>query len=182
MRSSHGEIEVFLCPDDPPPRSAQSSPDSTTSPQSTSRHSGKVVSLPPEMVCTSETTVKKELIFPDKPKHSAFEEPDSTEAAAGMHDALLSESDDFCPMGGVKFPLQAEDQNSMLGKERIFGPSDTLDVGMRGPVPGGTLAVTCALLLDSHITDRVLVRRWAKATLRWRYGCRTRNSSKGLNV
>ncbi|XP_015109280.1 transcription factor E2F6 isoform X1 [Diachasma alloeum] len=104
MRSSFGEIEVFLCPDDP-----------TVKVNSPGSGEGQNV-LPREFIVEDES--KKEGKGEWKryrvPKSEPVDEVEGVVAStssSGMRDALLSESDDFGPMGGGRFQLQTEDQN-----------------------------------------------------------------------
>lgn len=118
MRSSHGEIEVFLCPDDSAvktlPYPGCSIPQVV--PQS---KEPDIPCLPPELLVNRDSDVRVESVpsednLPDErlniPVISAVT------SLAGMRDAFLFESDDYGPMGGGKFQLQTEDQISTSGK------------------------------------------------------------------
>ncbi|KAK0080020.1 hypothetical protein PV325_000532 [Microctonus aethiopoides] len=149
MRSSHGEIEVFLCPDDPGTKQHQNSMSpATSSQQDTEQHQQQQQQSPPrqhhrrqqqqqqqqqsvpasksnhntsrlpqELLVTREQTQINNLVSPIKTNYtSAKSDPNikenTTLTLPGMRDALLSESDDFGPMGGGRFQLQTEDQIS----------------------------------------------------------------------
>lgn len=120
MRSSHGEIEVFLCPDDPTLKTPVNQTTTTTTTTAISESTFKsscLESLAPELVMRPEKSIKSETILPEEPTHSDMPSValQNENVSAGMRDALLSESDDFSPMGGGKYQLQTDDQNSMLG-------------------------------------------------------------------
>ncbi|XP_008553400.1 transcription factor E2F3 [Microplitis demolitor] len=132
MRSSHGEIEVFLCPDDSttktqtttiPPQTQQS-----TSVLSKSKNSPH---LPSELLVTQEQqthrTESQTKIIKSEYNCVIKREPDtedtSISTASGMRDALLGETDDFEPMGGGKYQLQTEDQMSPDMSILDFGES-----------------------------------------------------------
>ncbi|XP_043272327.1 transcription factor E2F2 [Venturia canescens] len=133
MRSSHGEIEVFLCPDDPGVRTSHS-PSTVTTQQTLQHHQqpqSPVVtfktpgsaSLPPELLinsCVSNSRTESLSMNPE-PVKSEHKTPVKLElvdsmsmlsSTTGMRDALLCESDDYGPMGGGRFQLQTEDQHS----------------------------------------------------------------------
>ncbi|XP_048513951.1 transcription factor E2F2 isoform X2 [Athalia rosae] len=111
MRSSHGEIEVFLCPDDPGSKVLNSPSRSTTNPRP---KISELPSLPPELLVSggeeqvdsiSSTTSRNTTTSNNPPSPIPI-------TSTGFRDALLCESDDFGPMGGGRFQLQTEDQNA----------------------------------------------------------------------
>ncbi|XP_023290585.1 transcription factor E2F1 [Orussus abietinus] len=141
MRSSHGEIEVFLCPDDPGARTVANA-SSLFAPSKPP----EMPSLPPELlvnqasqgdqvqratqadqgdqsgqghrVARNQVKVEAVQAVEVDAAHALKAELDESEVSAltasssGMRDALLCESDDFGPMGGGRFQLQTEDQNT----------------------------------------------------------------------
>lgn len=150
MRSSHGEIEVFLCPDDPGTRTVHSPATVTT--QQTSHQTQPITpvapkssatSLPPELLVNS--GVNNRMKTPPsihthaKVDHTSvkLERLDDTmsllSGSTGMRDALLCESDDYGPMGGGRFQLQTEDQNSSSGETTKVIFQSSFIVG----IPGG---------------------------------------------
>ncbi|XP_015604929.1 transcription factor E2F6 isoform X2 [Cephus cinctus] len=113
MRSQHGEIEVFLCPDDLGVKSTSSPGHRTTS--HTSSKMPPMPCLPPELlVGGGDVKVEPVPSVEDhlNPDQSAPITLTPTTSSARMRDALLCESDDFGPMGGGRFQLQTEDQNT----------------------------------------------------------------------
>lgn len=118
MRSSHGEIEVFLCPDDPAVKTSPTPGYTTTQPVPSSKES-EIPCLPLELLANGGSGVRVEPV-------PSIESSLSTRlctpvistvtSLAGMRDALLCESDDYGPMGGGKFQLQTEDQISTPGR------------------------------------------------------------------
>ncbi|XP_014471547.1 PREDICTED: transcription factor E2F3-like isoform X3 [Dinoponera quadriceps] len=114
MRSSHGEIEVFLCPDDPGVKTSPYSGYATTQsvvPQS--KESDTPTSLPPELLINRDGDVRVEPVPSDESSLNArLCTPiiSSVNSLSSMKDAFLCESDDYGPMGGGKFQLQTEDQ------------------------------------------------------------------------
>lgn len=126
MRSSHGEIEVFLCPDDPAVKISSNSGCTTThQPVPSSRLHDTSSYLPPEFLVNSASaevrveplhSVQNSLVSNENSIPTTIS---SVTSSSGMRDALLCESDDFGPMGGGKFQLQTEDQNSVPGKYRF---------------------------------------------------------------
>lgn len=127
MRSSHGEIEVFLCPDDPGVKSpltsaytAPAAPQPKTEVQLPEVHQQHlqhhqqptpVQELPQEYINHNVVDVKAEALHPtDNALAEAEQTILSTLNSGGMRDALLCESDDFGIMGGGRLQLQTEDQ------------------------------------------------------------------------
>ena len=118
MRSTQGEIEVFLCPDEPvikplsspsPAQTTASTTTTTLSPQPTTSNSSyySTETLPSEPVPKTESEIKQENLGA------------AVLSSAGMRDALLGESHDFNLVSGNKFQLQSEEQNH-LGKKFFF--------------------------------------------------------------
>lgn len=113
MRSTHGEIEVFLCPDDPAVKMTSTSGNITTQ----QMHVPKPDSVPcllPELVINRD--VKVEVLPTVENCKQADQTMLSALTSAGMRDALLCESDDYGLMGGGKLQLQTEDQHMTPGR------------------------------------------------------------------
>lgn len=118
MRSSHGEIEVFLCPDDPTVKTSPNPGYTTTQPVPSSKES-EIPCLPPELLTNEESGVRVEPVpSVESSLNTRLSTPviSAVTSLAGMRDALLCESDDYGPMGGGKFQLQTEDQISTSGR------------------------------------------------------------------
>lgn len=114
MRSSHGEIEVFLCPDDPAVKTSPNPGYTTTQPVPSSKESD-IPYLPPELLANGGSGVRVEPVpSVESSLNTRLCTPviSAVTSLAGMRDALLCESDDYGPMGGGKFQLQTEDQIS----------------------------------------------------------------------
>jgi transcription factor E2F2 len=121
MRSTHGEIEVFLCPDDPGTKAPLPSSytttmptKTTTTPQSPVSKSSASSSMPSEFLIHNSGDVKVEPV-PTTEDCLSSEQMLSALSSAGMRDALLCESDDFGLMGGGRLQLQTEDQHLPAG-------------------------------------------------------------------
>lgn len=118
MRSSHGEIEVFLCPNDPTVKTSPNPGYTTTQPVPSSKES-EIPCLPFELLANGDNNVQVE---PVPSLESSLNTRSGTPvisavtSLAGMRDALLCESDDYGPMGGGRFQLQTEDQISNSGR------------------------------------------------------------------
>ncbi|XP_066598611.1 transcription factor E2F3 [Prorops nasuta] len=109
IRSSHGEIEVFLCPDDPPVRPPPR-PSSYIIPSS---KTSEISCLPPELLVNGGSDVKVEPVpSVEVNLDNDINRPSTSGIRTGMRDKLLCESDDDGPMGGGNFQFQTEDQNS----------------------------------------------------------------------
>ncbi|EZA47281.1 hypothetical protein DMN91_005933 [Ooceraea biroi] len=112
MRSEHGEIEVFLCPDDPAVKTSPCHGYATTQivPQS---KEPDIPCLPPELLVNRDSDVRVEPLpsSSDEDINARLCTPVIT-SITSMKDAFLCESDDYGPMGGGKFQLQTEDQIS----------------------------------------------------------------------
>lgn len=120
MRSSHGEIEVFLCPDDPGVKTSPYSGYATTQsvvPQS-KESDIPTTSLPPELLINRDVDVRVEPVPSDESSLNArlCTPISSVSSLTSMKDAFLCESDDYGPMGGGKFQFQTEDQISTPGR------------------------------------------------------------------
>ncbi|XP_034934995.1 transcription factor E2F3 [Chelonus insularis] len=126
MRSTHGEIEVFLCPDDSTAKT--SSPSLIPSHHSISPiKCNDLPRLPSELLVNHEqtnltSTNAKSEYFSAK-SGTNVSNTKSLTTLPGLRDALLSESDDFEPMGGGRFQLQTEDQNTTDMNILDFGES-----------------------------------------------------------
>ncbi|XP_046616314.1 transcription factor E2F2-like [Neodiprion virginianus] len=108
MRSSHGEIEVFLCPDDPGLKVSNS----PRSPMTNPRPKIEMPPLPPELLVNGGETQIDSTPSTTSRTSTVTNPPSPTPTTStGLRDALLCESDDFGPMGGGRFQLQTEDQN-----------------------------------------------------------------------
>lgn len=129
MKSSHGEIEVFLCPDDPGVKTSPYSGCATT--QSVVPQSNEPdipASLPPELLISREGDVRVEPVLSSSSSLPASSDESSLNARLStptissvsslpsMKDAFLCETDDYEPMGGGKFQLQTEDQIGTSGR------------------------------------------------------------------
>ncbi|CAD6236465.1 hypothetical protein G9C98_003775 [Cotesia typhae] len=127
MRSSHGEIEVFLCPDDSTVKNQ------TTTTSSQLQQSASVLSksknpsqLPSELLVTQEQQthrIEPRMKIKTEYPCAIKREIETISAASGMRDAMLGETDDFEPMGGGKYQLQTEDQMSSDMSILDFGES-----------------------------------------------------------
>lgn len=118
MRSSHGEIEVFLCPDDPTVKTSPNTGYTTTQPVPSSKES-EIPGLPPELLVNGGSGVRVEPVPSVESTlntRSCTPVISAVTSLAGMRDALLCESDDYGPMGGGKFQLQTEDQINTPGR------------------------------------------------------------------
>ncbi|XP_011498693.1 PREDICTED: transcription factor E2F3 [Ceratosolen solmsi marchali] len=118
MRSTHGEIEVFLCPDDPGTKAPLPSgytttmnTNTTTTPQSPVSKPSTTSSIPSEFLIHNSGDVKVEPVPTTEDCLSSGQTLLSALSSAGMRDALLCESDDFGLMGGGRLQLQTEDQH-----------------------------------------------------------------------
>ncbi|XP_029169706.1 transcription factor E2F2 isoform X2 [Nylanderia fulva] len=111
MRSEHGEIEVFLCPDDNTIKTSPYSGYATTQTVPQSKELSDIPCLSPELVIKKESDVES-VPSNESSMNTRLCTPVTTVTSiAGMKDAFLCESDDYGPMGG-KFQLQTEDQIS----------------------------------------------------------------------
>ncbi|KAH0568197.1 transcription factor E2F2 [Cotesia glomerata] len=127
MRSSHGEIEVFLCPDDSTVKN-QTTTTSSQLQQSTSvlSKSKNPSQLPSELLVTQEQQthrIEPRMKIKTEYPCAIKREIETISAASGMRDAMLGETDDFEPMGGGKYQLQTEDQMSSDMSILDFGES-----------------------------------------------------------
>lgn len=124
MRSTHGEIEVFLCPEDPgvkapltPGYTTTATTSATTAvvptPQSPQTRVGS--SIPAEFLVHNGGDVKVEAVPTTENCMPSEQTMLSVLNSAGMRDALLCESDDFGIMGGGRLQLQTEDQHMSSG-------------------------------------------------------------------
>jgi len=113
MRSEHGEIDVFLCPEDPTVKTLSYSGYTTTQSVPQSKESD-IPCLPPELLVNRESDVRIESASSDESFiNTRLCTPVTTVTSiTSMKDAFLCESDDYGPMGGGKFQLQTEDQIS----------------------------------------------------------------------
>lgn len=118
MRSEHGEIEVFLCPDDPAVKTSPYSGYTTTQTVPQSKELSDIPCLSPELLIKRESDVRVESVPSDESSmNTRLCTPVTTVTnITGMKDAFLCESDDYGPMGGGKFQLQTEDQISTSGR------------------------------------------------------------------
>lgn len=113
MRSSHGEIEVFLCPDDPGLKTSPYSGYATTQSVVPQSKESDIPSLPSELLINRDVDVRVEPVPSDESSLNArLCTPiiSSVSSLTNMKDAFLCESDDYGPMGGGKFQFQTEDQ------------------------------------------------------------------------
>ncbi|XP_051167966.1 transcription factor E2F3-like [Leptopilina boulardi] len=123
MRSTQGEIEVFLCPDEPvpkPPVALASTNQATTSSSSTSKT--RTSSQFPVSNLSHYSTgllanngdikIEPSLLSPSNIKHESNLTPPSS--SAGMRDALLGELNEFNLVPRKVYNLQSEDQNQPL--------------------------------------------------------------------
>lgn len=110
MRSEHGEIDVFLCPEDPTVKTLSYPGYATTQSVPQSKESD-IPCLPPELLVNRESDERIEPVPSDESFiNTRLCTPVPT--VTSMKDAFLYESDDYGPMGGGKFQLQTEDQIS----------------------------------------------------------------------
>ncbi|XP_058803057.1 transcription factor E2F4-like isoform X1 [Phymastichus coffea] len=135
MRSTHGEIEVFLCPEDPgvkapltPGCTTAVAPTSATTTAAAAAAAGTVVTVPRPLTPQSpvtrvESSISQEFLVHNggdvkvEPVHATESCMPSEQTmlsvlnSTGMRDALLCESDDFGIMGGGRLQLQTDDQH-----------------------------------------------------------------------
>lgn len=111
MRSEHGEIEVFLCPDDNTIKTSSYSGYATTQTVPQSKELSDIPCLSPELLIKRESDVES---VPSDESSMNTRLCTPVTSITGMKDAFLCESDDYGPMGG-KFQLQTEDQISTSG-------------------------------------------------------------------
>lgn len=119
MRSSHGEIEVFLCPGSPGVKTSPYSGYVTTQSVVPQSKEFDIPCLPPELLVNRENDVRVEPVpSEESPLNTRLCTPiiSSVSSLTSMKDAFLCESDDYGPMGGGKFQLQTEDQISTSGR------------------------------------------------------------------
>lgn len=129
MKSSHGEIEVFLCPDDPGVKTSPYPGCATTqpaAPQSNESDVPAAACLPPELLIGRDHgDVRVEPVPSSLPATSdegslnarlCTPVVSSVSSLSNMKDAFLCESDDYEPMGGGRFQLQTEDQIGTSGR------------------------------------------------------------------
>ncbi|KAF7990901.1 hypothetical protein HCN44_000706 [Aphidius gifuensis] len=153
MRSSQGEIEVFLCPDDPAIKNHNNINNNINNKEHNHRHLCKqrskmekqnnhnstMSSIINDNNTTSTINHHKNQTQKINDKKSTTIDCQNNSSSSistksinniknqgnktfekeafvpsGMRDALLSESDDFGPMGGGRFQLQTDDQNSSI--------------------------------------------------------------------
>ncbi|XP_011864806.1 PREDICTED: transcription factor E2F3 [Vollenhovia emeryi] len=114
MRSKHGEIDVFLCPEDPTVKTTLPYPGYATTQSVPQSKESDIPCLPPELLINRESDVKIEPASSDESFiNTRLCTPVTTVTnITSMKDAFLCESDDYGPMGGGKFQLQTEDQIS----------------------------------------------------------------------
>jgi transcription factor E2F2 len=117
MRSEHGEIEVFLCPDDPAVKTSPCHGYATTQTVPQSKELD-ISYLPPELLVNRDSDVRVEPVPSDESciNTRLCTPVTPVTSITGMKDAFLCESDDYGPMGGGKFQLQTEDQISTSGR------------------------------------------------------------------
>ena len=122
MRSTQGEIEVFLCPDEAVPK-----PLSPTSPAQTT--ASTTTTSPPQPFSSKSSYYSSELLPNGRevkiepvptPEKEIKQENHLTllSSSAGMRDALLGESEDF-NLISENNQLQTEEQGQSLGKKKI---------------------------------------------------------------
>ncbi|XP_012219393.1 transcription factor E2F1 isoform X2 [Linepithema humile] len=113
MRSEHGEIEVFLCPDDSAVKTSPYSGYATTQSVPQSKESD-IPCLPFELLVNRENDVRVEPVPSDESSLNdrLCNSVTAVTSITSIKDAFLCESDDYGPMGGGKFQLQTEDQIS----------------------------------------------------------------------
>lgn len=120
MRSTQGEIEVFLCPDEPVPKPLVStSPAQTTATTTTTTRSSSQIFATNSSYYSSELLPSREeiKIEPQLTMESEKKRDNSSKplsSSAGMRDALLGESHDFSLGSQIKCQLQSEEQNESL--------------------------------------------------------------------
>lgn len=122
MRSTQGEIEVFLCPDEPVPKpSASLSPTepSTSKSRTLSQHPVSNLSHYSTGLETNNRNVKKEpLLSSENIKMEHNLTPPSS--SAGMRDALLGELNEFNLVPRKVYHLQSEEQHQPLGMNKFI--------------------------------------------------------------
>ncbi|XP_012527372.1 transcription factor E2F2 isoform X2 [Monomorium pharaonis] len=130
MKSEHGEIDVFLCPDEPTVKTLPYAGYVTTQSVPQSKESD-ISCLPPELLVNRESDVR---IDPVPTADESFINTrlstpiiTAVTSLSSMKDAFLCESDDYGPMGGGKFQLQTEDQISPDLSTLDFGELLTLE-------------------------------------------------------
>jgi transcription factor E2F2 len=142
MKSENGEIEVFLCPEESTLNDGNSEEASGTSNEPTpscsavdyvhqEMISGSVVEYDTELVAAAATVTdtsshidlghmqtSDDYIVKDEP---VSEDAESVSRLTRIRNVLISEPDDFEPMGGGRFQLQTEDQhNTHISGEKLY--------------------------------------------------------------
>jgi transcription factor E2F2 len=140
MKSENGEIEVFLCPEESTVNDENSEHDSGTvnepAPSCSSVHYGhqqtiseSVVEYSTELVAAAsdpsshidmrQPQISDEYVIKDEPVSKDAESPSKL---TRIRNVLISEPDDFEPMGGGRFQLQTEDQHNIhVSGEQMYG-------------------------------------------------------------
>jgi hypothetical protein len=140
MKSDNGEIEVFLCPEDSTVNDENSCDASVTINEPTpscsavdydhqQTISGSVMEYSTELVAAAATAdpnrhidmghmeISNEFIVKDEP---VSDDVESSSKLTRIRNVLISEPDDFEPMGGGRFQLQTEDQNNLHNSGENF--------------------------------------------------------------
>ncbi|KAJ9594282.1 hypothetical protein L9F63_014287, partial [Diploptera punctata] len=137
MKSEHGEIEVFLCPEEAPQSEEPSMSLNQVIPSCSSAVSD--LTYAHQEVCTSSSVVdynmqaaadpssdvdlghlqmSTEFMIKDEPSRSTgFIIKDEPSSEDRIQNVLISEPEDFEPMGGGRFQLQTEDQHNPVSVE-----------------------------------------------------------------
>jgi transcription factor E2F2 len=147
MKSENGEIEVFLCPEESTQNNGNSEATSRTTNEPTPSCSAvgaaeyshqqtisvpstsgslvgynttedSAVTHPSNHMDLGHTQISHNFMVKDEPMS---EDVESVSGLSRIHNVLISESDDFEPMGGGRFQLQTEDQhNSHISGEKLY--------------------------------------------------------------
>jgi len=147
MKSENGEIEVFLCPEESTSSNGSIEDNSRTVNEpmpscstvgaieyghqqviSVPSTSGSLVDYntievsavthPGNHVNLEQTQIANDFMIKDEP---VSEDVESVSGLSRIRNVLISEPDDFEPMGGGRFQLQTEDQhNSQISGEKFY--------------------------------------------------------------
>lgn len=143
MKSENGEIEVFLCPEESTVQNGSSEDHSgtvndpmpsctnavdyvqqqTVHVPSVANYSNVEVTASAVTDSSSHVDLEHIQISPDFmiKNEPVSEDVESVSGLSRIHNVLISEPDDFEPMGGGRFQLQTEDQhNSHISGESIY--------------------------------------------------------------
>jgi hypothetical protein len=147
MKSENGEIEVFLCPEESTEQSWKSKDTSGTVKEpmpscasavdygqqqaapvpstlgsvadyNTTEVTASTITDPSVHIDLEHLQISHDFIIKNEP---VSEDVENVSGLSRIHNVLISEPDDFEPMGGGRFQLQTEDQhNSHISGESVY--------------------------------------------------------------